>query len=216
MLTVPANPLSARGLATPYQLSNGPDTTGCTMANAANLGAFAQATILEPGGHLFAYDPLVITAGDTPAVAPPVPVIPPGSVITIDTGFQGSILFLEGPGAGFFVQGLPGSPFGQVAFANGPAFFLAARFEHVTVPPLGMAGDGMTCPTVHDFSLTDQDPSDNVTTQYILTANGQVAEQGSGAAGALINNGSDNLLLDHFLDPAHRLHRHRTRGALPV
>ena len=139
MLTVPANPLSAQGLATPYQLSNGPNTTGCTMANAANLGAFVQATILEPGGKLVAYDPLVITAGTQPAAAPPVPVIPAGSVVTIDTGFQGNILFLKGAGAGAFVQGLPGSPFGQVAFANGPAFFAAARVEHVTVPALGTA-----------------------------------------------------------------------------
>ena len=97
-LTVPANPLSAQGLATPYQLSNGPNTTGCTMANAANLGAFVQATILEPGGKLADYDPLVITAGTTPAAAPPVPVIPAGSVVTIDTGFQGNIDFLTGPG----------------------------------------------------------------------------------------------------------------------
>ncbi len=201
-LTVPADPLTAQGLATPYQLANGPNTTGCTMANAANLGAFVQATILEPGGKLAEYDPLVTTKGVAPAAAPPVPVIPPGSIVTIDTGFQGNIDFLTGPGAGSFVQGLPGSPFGQVAFANGPAFFLDARFEHVTVPALGTAVDGMACPTVHDFSLVDQDQSDNVTTQYELTAGGQTAEQGSGVAGTLVNNGSDNLLLDHFLDPA--------------
>ena len=203
MLTVPANPLSAQGLATPYQLSNGPNTNDCTMANAANLGAFVQATILEPGGKLLEYDPLVVTAGTAPAVAPPVPVIPAGSVVTIDTGFQGNIDFLTGPGAGAFVQGLPGSPFGQVAFANGPAFFIAAHFEGVKPPALGTSpADNMACQTVHDFSLVDQDQSDNVTTQYILTGGGQTAEQGSGAAGMLINNGSDNLLLDHFLAPA--------------
>src|SRR3984885_4262826 len=49
-IIVPANPLSAKGLATAYQLT-GPDGTtpaasGCTMANSANLGAFVQATIL--------------------------------------------------------------------------------------------------------------------------------------------------------------------------
>ena len=173
------------------------------MANAANLGAFVQATILEPGGKLAEYDPLVVTAGTQPAVAPPVPAIPPGSVVTIDTGFQGNIDFLTGPGAGAFVQGLPGSPFGQVAFANGPAFFLAAKFEHVTVPALGTSpADMMTCQTVHDFSLVDQDQSDNVTTQYLVTAGGQTAEQGSGVTGTLVNNGSDNLLLDHFVAPA--------------
>ena len=210
MLTVPADPLTAQGLATPYQLSNGPGphpdaATQCTMANAANLGAFVQATILEPGGKLAEYDPLVVTAGTQPAAAPPVPVIPPGSVVTIDTGFQGNIDFLTGPGAGAFAQGLPGSPFGQVAFANGPAFFLAARAEGVKPPALGTSpDDNMTCQTVHDFSLVDQDQSDNVTTQYQLTATGQTAEQGAAVTpmGMLINNGSDNLLLDHFIAPA--------------
>ena len=67
-----------KGLATPYQLT-GPDgmtpaQSGCTMANAANLGAFVQATILNPRtGQLYVYDPLVITQGTTPAVAPTVP-----------------------------------------------------------------------------------------------------------------------------------------------
>ena len=60
----------------------------------------------------------------------------------------------------------------------------------------------MPCPTVHDFSLVDQDQSDNVTTQYLVTAGGQTAEPGSGVTGTLVNNGSDNLLLDMFVDPA--------------
>jgi hypothetical protein len=52
-IIVPANPLSARGLATPYQLTGPVGTSaansGCTMTNATNLGAFVQATILDPG-----------------------------------------------------------------------------------------------------------------------------------------------------------------------
>ena len=47
------------------------------MTNAANLGAFVQATILNPRtGALAVYDPLVITQGTTPAVAPTVPTLP--------------------------------------------------------------------------------------------------------------------------------------------
>ncbi len=69
---MPARPLSAQGLATPYQLTgtNGasPAASGCNMANAANLGAFVQATILDPAtGKLSVYEPLVITQGTTPA-----------------------------------------------------------------------------------------------------------------------------------------------------
>ena len=67
-IIVPANPLSAQGLATPYQLTgtNGasPEQSGCTMANFGNLGAFVQATILDPAtGKLSVYEPLVITKG---------------------------------------------------------------------------------------------------------------------------------------------------------
>ena len=100
-IIVPANPLSARGLATPYQLT-GPDGTtpaasGCTMTNAANLGAFVQATILNPRtGALSVYNPLVITQGTTPAVAPVVPKLPRNAIVTIDFGFNGTDLIQVG------------------------------------------------------------------------------------------------------------------------
>jgi len=127
----------------------------------------------SPGGHLYDYDPLVITRGTVPAADPPLPQTPAGSVVTIDVGFNGNVLRVAGRGGRHFVQGLPGSPFGQVSFANGPAFFAAAKAEDVTVPALDTSPvDGMPCPTVHDFSLVDQDPSDNVTSEYVLTAHG--------------------------------------------
>ena len=67
VIIVPARPLTARGLATPYRLTGpdgtSPEASGCTMANSANLGAFVQATILNPAtGALSVYEPLVITA----------------------------------------------------------------------------------------------------------------------------------------------------------
>src|SRR5215472_9755963 len=43
-LAVPANPLTAQGLATPWQLGD-----GCSMANAGTQGAYVEATILSPG-----------------------------------------------------------------------------------------------------------------------------------------------------------------------
>src|SRR5712691_7342649 len=134
-IVVPANPLSARGLATPYQLT-GPGGTsaansGCTMTNAANLGAFVQATILDRRtGALSVYNPLVITQGTTPAVAPVVPKLPRNAIVTIDFGFNGTNLTQVGatPNAlrqGRCVNGL-GSVFGQQSFCNGINFFRAA------------------------------------------------------------------------------------------
>jgi hypothetical protein len=231
-IIVPANPLSARGLATPYQLTGTdgmtPDKSGCRMSNAAKLGAFVQATILDPAtGTLSVYDPLVITQGTRPAVLPRVPVIPADAVVTIDIGFNGKDLFQVGATPATLaeagcVSGHAGSDFGQVSFCNGISFFDAAfRLENtgrLAVPPVadaramvasaGSLGTGLDCPTTRNFDMVDQDPSDNVTTQYLLNpATGQTAQDNTANKAmmpdaSVLNNGSDNALIDDFLDPA--------------
>jgi hypothetical protein len=230
-IIVPADPLSAQGLATPYQLTgtNGqsPAASGCEMTNAANLGAFVQATILNPrNGQLFVYDPLVITQGTTPAVAPVVPQLPRNAVVTIDFGFNGTDLFQVGatPNAlqqGHCVNGQPGSIFGQVSFCNGVKFFNTAfQLEREgilnvpsegtsskIVPTDGALGTGNDCPVTRNFDMVDQDPSDNVTTEYLLNpATGQTAQDSTANEANIANstvllNGSDNTLLDLFIDP---------------
>jgi hypothetical protein len=220
-IVVPANPLSAQGLATPYQLTGpggmSPAASGCTMANFANLGAFVQATILNPRtGQLSVYEPLVITQGSTPAAAPVVPQLPRGAIVTVDFGFNGTNLTQVGatPDAlaqGRCVDGLNGSIFGQVSFCNGIGFFNAAfqaeRAGRLRIPAAGVsAKTGQACPTTRNFNMIDQDQSDNVTTQYLLSANGQTAQDNAANKAAMptdtvINNGSDNALLDAFLDP---------------
>src|SRR6266851_3539470 len=134
-IIVPADPLSAAGLATPYQLTGAGGMTaaasGCTTANSANLGAFVQATILDPAtGALSVYSPLVITQGTAPAAAPVVPALPANAVVTIDFGFNGTNLTQVGATSAALQQGncadnLNGSLFGQVSFCNGAAFFQA-------------------------------------------------------------------------------------------
>jgi hypothetical protein len=220
-IIVPPNPLSAQGLATPYQLTGpdgmSPDASGCTMANVANLGAFVQATILNRrNGQLSVYEPLVITQGTQPAAAPVLPRLPRHAVVTIDFGFNGTNLTQVGatPDAlsqGNCVNGMPGSIFGQVSYCNGIRFFNAAfraeREGRLRVPAVGVSPkNGQACPDTRNFNMVDQDPSDNVTSTYLLTPNGQTAQfnpaNEAGLAGATpINNGSDNELLDAFLDP---------------
>jgi hypothetical protein len=204
-----------------------PAQSGCTMANAASLGAFVQATILNPAtGQLSVYNPLVITAGTTPAVAPTVPVLPRGAVVTIDFGFNGTDLIQVGAGPATLrnancVNGQSGSIFGQVSFCNGINFFNAAfKAERAgklvvpsegtsskMVPSGGAAGTGDDCPVTRNFDMVDQDPSDNVTTEYLLNpATGQTAQDTASNAGSipgseLLLNGSDNTLLDAFIDP---------------
>jgi len=222
-IIVPAHPLSAAGLATPYQLTGtdgaSPDASGCTMANFASLGAFVQATVLNPWtGQIAVYNPLVITAGTKPAVAPVRPRLPRGSVVTIDFGFNGTNLNQVGATRnalreGNCTGGLGSSAFGQVSFCNGTQFFRAAswseRFGRLRVPSAGRSRvTGQACPTVRSFQLVDQDQSDNVTSTYLLDpATGQTAQNTTANAANLpgatpIANGSDNVLLDAFLDPA--------------
>jgi hypothetical protein len=117
---------------------------------------------------------------------------------------------------GMCVNGLPDSIFGQVSYCNAPAFFQAANTaiqnKLLTIPALGNANapDGQPCPTVRDFSVVDQDQSDNVTTTYLITANGQIAQNTAANMQALMQqqgaqtqtNGSDDRLLAIALDGA--------------
>ncbi len=207
-LTVPANPLSAAGLATPWQLGD-----GCSMANAGTQGAFVEATILAPNGQLQVYNPLVITAGTTPAAAPVAPTITRGSQVIINVGFNGTNLVLQGRGArqGRCVDALGQSVIGQVSACNAVGFYNLANREiaqgTLTVPPAGTSLDGQPCLTTRDFGMVDQDQSDNVITTYLLNGNGQTAQNTTANAGAVagattLANGSDNKLLAAFLDAA--------------
>ena len=90
-VSVPANPLSAQGLASPWILGD-----GCTWANGGTEGVFIDATILAPNGQLEVYDPLVINQGTTPAVAPTPPTIAAGSQVILSVGFNGNALALVG------------------------------------------------------------------------------------------------------------------------
>jgi len=213
-LIVPPNPLTAQGLATPYQLvASSPGNGPCNEANAMQA-AFVQGAVLDPAtGAISIYNPLVIDKGTQPAVAPIVPTIPKGAVIALWFGFNGNNLRLVSDAgsltAGKCVNGASGSIFGQFAYCNAPAFFHSANqaiANHtLTPPPLGTGKDGLTCPTVRDFSVVDMDQSDNVTTSYLITPNGQIAQMGAANSAALKNaqvqvNGSDNRLLAVALD----------------
>ena len=239
-LIVPARPLTATGLATPYQLTGpggqDPAASGCTQAN-PNLRAFVQATILDPAtGRLWVYEPLVITAGTNPAVAPVRPRLPKDAVVNLMFGFNGNNLELAGTNGGTLagtnggtlagtnggtlagakcVNGLGDSLFGQVAYCNSVPFYAAAsraiQAGRLRIPKTGRSPlTGQPCPTTRSFQLVDQDPSDDVTTRYLLTESGQTAQDSAAnttllpGAGAIEGGqtSGDNTLLDTFLLPA--------------
>jgi hypothetical protein len=188
----------------------------CNEAN-ANQSAFVEAAVITAGGKISLYDPLVIDKGTQPA-APTVPAqVPAGSTVGIWFGFNGTNLTLQSAAganalaAGACVNGAANSIFGQFSYCNAPNFFKQANnaiaAKRLRVPPTGTAKDGMPCPTTRDFSVVDQDQSDNVVTHYLANAKGQIAQNNTAdkakLAGAVdLANGSDNLLLTAFMDPA--------------
>jgi hypothetical protein len=216
-LVVPPNPLSAAGLATPYQLSAADAAGGqCREADAATA-TFVQATIVDPAtGRLSVYNPLVLDAGTRPAIAPVVPKLAAGSVVGIWFGFNGTNLTLKDSNgslaAGKCVNGDATSVFGQFADCDGQPFFAAAnaaiKARRLAVPALGTGSDGNPCPTTRDFTMVDQDQSDNVTSSYLIqggtTAQNTAANRARLRNATIQVNGSDNLLLDAFIDKAVR------------
>ena len=208
-VSVPANPLTAQGLATPWVLGD-----GCTWANGGTEGVFIDATILAPNGQIQVYNPLVINQGTTPAVAPVAPTIAAGSQVILSLGFNGNALALVGAGAqqGNCIDAFGNSLINQTPQCNAANFYRLANAEiargTLTVPPAGTGQDGQACQTTRDFALIDQDQSDNAVASYLFDpATGQSAQATAANAGAMANatveqNGSDNGLLDKFVDPA--------------
>lgn len=218
-VTLPANPLTAAGLSTPFLL-NAP----CSQT-VATQQAFAEAAIYDPAtGSIRIYHPLISDAGKTVAAAPVVPVIPDGAVVALWFGFNGGVLqlldsngqdannspILKGANC---VNGLPGTQgdvFGQVSWCNSEAWFAAANAGiasgKTVIPDLGVDSLGNACPTSRSFTITDACPSDNVPTQYLLLPNGQIAQdtaanRAANPTAVPINNASDEALLTNILDP---------------
>lgn len=120
VITLPANPLTAQGLMTPYTM------TGCNQLNFANEGCFAEAVIYDPAANaITAYHPLIVNAGMVAGKGfiPPANVtVPAGATVAIYFGSNALTLTLAGPGSTQCVNGFDGSIFGQVASCNGQEF----------------------------------------------------------------------------------------------
>jgi hypothetical protein len=216
-LIVPEDPLSAKGLATPFQLvATDPNGGPCNEANTAQ-SAFVEAAVFNPANsQISIYHPLVIDNGTKPAVAPVVPSLPANAIVALWIGFNGDNLTLASAdphnlSSAKCVNGLPGSIFTQVSYCNAPAFFQVANNAAINgnlkVPALATAKDGQTCPTVRSFSIVDQDQSDNVNTLYLVTSKGTTAQKTKANVAALkgastLLNPGDNSLFSYFVAPA--------------
>jgi hypothetical protein len=217
-LIVPKNALTAAGLATPFQLTaTDPGMGACNESNAAQA-AFVQGAIFDPAtGAISIYNPLVVDKGDNPLVPPVVPTLPNGAIVALWFGFNGNNLLLQStPGDDTLsdakcVNGLNGDIFGQYSYCNAPAFFTASNAAvasgKLKVPASGTAIDGKPCPTVRDFSIVDQDQSDNVTSVYLVSPRGHLSQntaknRAAHPSSKPMGNASDNRLTDVFVQPA--------------
>jgi hypothetical protein len=208
-VSVPDRPLSAKGLAMPWVLGD-----GCTWENGDTEGVFIDATILAPNGQLQVYNPLVISQGTQPEVAPTPPTIAPGSQVILSVGFNGNALALVGPGArqGNCIDAFGNSLINQTPQCNAASFYRMANAEIargiLKIPAIGTGKDGQACQTTRDFALIDQDQSDNAVAHYLFnpdtgqTTQATAANQASLPGDTVETNGSDNGLLDSFIDPA--------------
>ena len=208
-VTVPDHPLTARGLASPWVLGD-----GCTWENGGTEGVFIDATILAPNGQIQVYNPLVINQDSTPAVAPTPPTIARGSQVILSAGFNGDALALVGRGArqGHCIDAYGNSLIDQTPQCNAVNFYRMANFEIarglLKIPATGTGKDGQACQTTRDFALIDQDQSDNAVASYLFDpATGHAAQATAANVAAMTSatveqNGSDNGLLDKFVDPA--------------
>ncbi|KAK3825760.1 MAG: hypothetical protein J3Q66DRAFT_278371 [Benniella sp.] len=206
-LHVPKDPLTAKGLATPFILKNG----NCDQTDPAQQ-VFVEATIFDPDTKTFGvYHPLVINEGTEPAIKPIVPTLPKNAIVAIWFGANSESVTLTGH-TKECVNGLSKKDiFGQVAFCNAENFFKAVHEsdkEGASIPPIGTDLHGNPCPTTRHFGIIDQDPSDNVIATYLQKghrfAQATKANRKKLGKGKFIEfaNGSDNALVARLIDPA--------------
>ena len=220
-LTVPNDPLNT-GLFVPWFVSTNPTSQLNCSQLIKGSEVFVEATIFDiDNNNFFVYYPLVIDIDTVPAIQPEVAPLPPNNVVVIHVGINGDTVTLlptikyniNSIDTGNCINGLPnGSVFGQFAYCNGLNFFQVVN-QHInngslTIPPiLNSVFGGDVCPTTRSFPIVDQDQSDNVLSQYIITQDLKLAQdtplnRNNLQVLKIISNGSDNRLLNIFVNPA--------------
>ena len=177
--------------------------------------SFVEATIFNiPTKSFYIYNPLVLDKGNTSVL----PIIPSNitndDIVVLHFGTNSNSLSLISQPhncltctpsliEGNCIQGINNSNFGQFSYCNADNFFKIVN-QNCNIPVVDKTILRDECPTVRSFTIVDQDQSDNVVTQYILTDNNIVAQdtpenrlflESKNDTLKFIQNGSDERLL---------------------
>ena len=218
ILEVPNNPLTNGLFDLWFVSSDNPNILNCTQL-LPEKAVFVEATILDKDtGNFFVYYPLVVDKGTQPAVLPQVLNLPVNNNVVIHFGTNNIVLKLVSSlnnidilGINNCVNGINNSIFGQFAYCNAVNFFNDVNnminISKIIVPFITNSNKGLLCPTVRYFGLVDQDQSDNVLSNYIITNDNKVAQntilnRKNLNITKIVSNGSDNRLLNVFINPA--------------
>ncbi len=205
--TATPTPLATPAAAAAAAVATTPAATTPATANSAGPSTIVNPAVsAAPSATASAVSAGTVTTPAVTGTTPPAATDTPAASGTPDAILQGANCV-----AGENIAGQGFSSFTQMAACNAPAFFAAANTAigngQLTVPNPGTAVDGQPCLTTRNFGVIDQDQSDNVTTKYLATANGQTAQDTAAntaqlAGATTLVNGSDNGLIDFFVDPA--------------
>jgi hypothetical protein len=224
IIEVPNNALN-KGLFKTWFVSTSPNSLLPCSQLIEGAEVFIEVTIFDiDNNRFYVYNPLVIDSGTVPAIAPDIGTLPVNNVVVIHFGTNAESITLvpdssssssSGPNSlkkANCVNGLPnGSIFGQFAYCNAVNFFKVVNnninLGLLSIQSLGNTKLGEQCPSVRSFSIVDQDQSDNVITEYVITTDSKLAQNTPGNRNILkgmkiVKNGSDNKLLTDFINPS--------------
>ncbi len=214
ILEVPDDPLNT-GLFKTWYISTkeGSDITCSQLI--PQTASFVEATIFNiPTKSFYIYNPLVLDKGTTSIL----PILPGNitndDIVVLHFGTNSNSLSLISQPHNCLtckpslveancVQGINNSNFGQFSYCNAENFFNTVN-QNCNIPLVDKTILGDECPTVRSFTIVDQDQSDNVVTQYILTDNDIVAQdtpenrlflESKNETLKFIQNGSDERIL---------------------
>lgn len=217
IIEVPNNPLSD-GLFVPWYVSTDINSNINCSQLITETSVFVEATILDVDkGQFYVYYPLVLDKGTDPAISPVKIVLPQNNIVVLHFGSNTESIKLL-PSVNYdilttnnCVNGHQNTLFGQFAYCNAEAFFNTTNnlinTGKIIIPQISTSINGDLCPTIRSFSIVDQDQSDNVLSTYIITSDMKIA-QNTAANKAFLNvskivtNGSDNRLLNIFIEKA--------------